>query len=154
MSEFTLSDDDVEDIVKFCKKHISANSNVEIDCDPLNSNIINKESNCEIPIIFQGDSLTYTPYHSQKQAGYYLRLVLSNGINVLYKYQNGKLVPYLYTNNTKSVFANSDFKYEYEFHENTLIDENFEEVIPENIEKPSFLKRIGNFFSKLWHKLF
>lgn len=154
MSDFTLSQNDVKDIVKFCKKHISANGNVEIDCDPINSNMINIESNCEIPIMFQGKSLTYTPYHSQKQAGYYLRLVLSNGISILYKYQNGKLAPYLYTNNTKSIFANSDFKYEYEFHESTLLDENFEEVIHENIEKPSLIKRIGNFFSQLWHKLF
>ncbi len=114
MFEFVLTDKDVNDIIKFCKKHTQKETSllcVDIDDEKYFKQNLDEE----IVIKFYGDSLRYSPHHSAKQSGYYLRMSLSNGIIIMYKYNphDKNLSPYFYSYEDKTVFINDVIKEEY-----------------------------------------
>ena len=116
MSEFSLSNNDIEDIIDFCKDHAPKSYDTNLECEEWGNDYVYKgESNGE-KIEFAGDSLRYKPYHSTKQEGYYLRVVFANGINLMYKYDSDDkdLKPYLYSADDRTVFANITSKDEYQ----------------------------------------
>ena len=118
-SEFTLSESDIEDIVDFCKEYKSPTDDTEIELSRYKVDSKRIDANGEFSIFFYGDSLRYKPYHSKKQKGYYVRLIISNGFQVLYKYDNDSdtLLPYMYSDGHKYWFANSAAKQEYTYKE-------------------------------------
>lgn len=155
MSEFTLSETDVKKIVSFLKEHKTTTNSVELDCSPISNKDTNIKVNPDLTVEFSGDSLSYQPHHSTKQEGYYLRIVLSNGINVLYKLDNGELKPFMYTTTANAVFANSEYQQEYEYldkPENK--DKEVEDKTNEKEEKKSILKKAKDYGKKVWHKVF
>lgn len=116
MSEFSLSNDDIEDIIDFCKDHAPKSYDTNLECEEWGNDYINKGESNGAKIKFSGDSLRYRPYHSTKQEGYYLRIVFANGINLMYKYDSDDkdLKPYLYSVSGRTVFANIASKDEYQ----------------------------------------
>lgn len=115
MSEFSLLDDDIEDIIDFCKSHAPKSNDTNLECEEWGNDYINKGESNGAKIKFSGDSLRYRPHHSTKQEGYYLRIVFANGINLMYKYDSDDkdLKPYLYSVSGRTVFANIASKDEY-----------------------------------------
>lgn len=116
MSEFSLSNDDIEDIIDFCKDHTPKSCDTNIECEEWGNDYVDKGESNGAKIKFSGDSLRYRPYHSTKQEGYYLRIVFANGINLMYKYDSNDkdLKPYLYSVGDRTVFANIASKDEYQ----------------------------------------
>ena len=116
MSEFSLSNDDIEDIINFCKDHAPKSYDTNLECEEWGNDYIDKGESNGAKIKFSGDSLRYKPYHSTKQEGYYLRIVFANGINLMYKYDSDDkdLKPYLYSVSGRTVFANIASKDEYQ----------------------------------------
>lgn len=116
MSEFSLSNDDIEDIIDFCKDHAPKSYDTNLECEEWGNDYVNKGESNGAKIKFSGDSLRYRPYHSTKQEGYYLQIVFANGINLMYKYDSNDkdLKPYLYSVTDRTVFANIASKDEYQ----------------------------------------
>lgn len=116
MSEFALSNDDIEDIIDFCKDHSPKSCDTNIECKEWGNDYVDKGESNGAKVKFSGDSLRYRPYHSTKQEGYYLRIVFVNGINLMYKYDSDDkdLKLYLYSVGDKIVFANITSKDEYQ----------------------------------------
>lgn len=116
-SEFVLSNDDIDDIIDFCKKFTPKSNGTELLLKKLKKSKSAKKvikEHKQLKIIFFGDSLVYEPHHSNKQKGYYIRIVMRNGIQIVYKYDDGEMVPYFYSdNNNKEYFWNSESKAEY-----------------------------------------
>ena len=117
-SEFTLSSSDIEDIVEFCEDH-KAPTKTELEFKKNNSNKTSISEKNGFAITFYGDTLKYKAFHSPKQDGYYVRFVLSNGLQILYKYDStsSTIVPYLYTDGKKTTYASNDAKIEYTYRE-------------------------------------
>ena len=155
LSEFTLTESDIEDIVDFCKdfKNEDKNTNIEYATSkktavdiaeegigsnyPILYNIIRPVlKKCLLKkVTFLGDTLAFKPHHSKEQNGYYVRIVLNNGLQVMYKYNEDshELEPYLYSTTKNIIYANSKAKAEYT---NKPV-----------ADKPSW-------FSRLWNSLF
>lgn len=116
MSEFSLSNDDIEDIIDFCKDHAPKSYDTNLKCEEWENDYIDKGESNGAKIKFSGDSLRYKPYHSTKQEGYYLRIVFANGIDLMYKYDSDDkdLKPYLYSVSGRTVFADIASKDEYQ----------------------------------------
>lgn len=113
-SEFVLSNDDIDDIIDFCKKFTPKSNDTELLLKKSKSAKKVIKEHKQLKIIFFGDSLVYEPHHSNKQKGYYIRIVMRNGIQIVYKYDDGEMVPYFYSdNNNKEYFWNSESKAEY-----------------------------------------
>lgn len=134
--EFSLSEDDQEDIVDFCEGYMDESDETELVFKDVKSSKhkINGLRDCKV--VFYGDTLLYKPHHSKKQEGHYVRIVLSNGIQVVYKYENETLQPYYYSDGKRMVFWNSDAKSEYTYTEKS-----------ENSNKNSWLSQIWSFVS-------
>ncbi len=107
MSEFDMSKGDIEDIVDFCKEYMPDNFDTNLDCNEYEGKTIDIKPTNGIATKFKGDTLTYTPTHSVNQQGDYLRIVLKNGINIVYHYDDSDdvFIPYLYTINDNVVYA-------------------------------------------------
>ena len=112
--EFDLTQDDIEDIIDFCKDHTPKSYNTELVCKYLDGDYVDK-GNDILKVIFCGNATNYGIHHSNKQSGYYLRIVFANGINLMYKFENGDLVPYMYIVNKKVEFAKEEYQAEYEY---------------------------------------
>lgn len=142
MSEFVLSSGDVKDIMKFCKKHISRNSKTELKLKPYKGKFVEMDVLDSFSCEFKGDTLLYKPYHSIKQEGDYIRLVFTNGLQLVYKYDNDDdiLQPYLYLNGGDVQFANNDAKFEYLFTE-----------VPQ-VKKPSWRSNIWSSITGVFSK--
>ena len=133
MSEFSLSEDDIDDIVDFCED-FSADSQNEIICKNIKADFVDKDSVNGVPVRFKGLKLSYKPHHSTKQEGYYVRIIFKTGIELIYKYDSDekKLQPYAYSYNGKMQYSNKENKEEYEHKE------------------VGFWQRIRNFFANLF----
>lgn len=131
-SEFTLSEDDIDDIVDFCENHIFDNSHTEITFNDIETNNSPKISGNDFGITFIGNNLIYEPHHSIRQEGHYVRIVLSNGLQIVYRYDNKKstLIPYFYYDGNSYTFMNPEDEKEY----------NCQDKAPKE-EEPSMLKR-------------
>lgn len=113
-SEFVLSQTDIEDIIDFCKDNTPKNYTTELSCEYLKYDCTDKSTD-ELKIMFYGNESNYDIHHSSEQLGYYLRIIFTNGINLLYKFENGELMPYMYSFKKKIIFAKEEFKKEYEY---------------------------------------
>lgn len=116
MSEFTLSDDDVNDIIDFCEDNTQEAQETVIECKESEGDKETLDSINGAEVVFCGDSLRFTPHHSPQQNGEYLRIVFRNGESLLYKFnsEEGALDPYLYATKNNKVFANKLSQDEYE----------------------------------------
>lgn len=116
-SEFVLSKSDIDDIVDFCEDYQAPTDETELEFSKMDDNRIDLCKSSELSITFYGDSLRYKAYHSKKQEGYYVRIVFSNGLHLLYKYdtKKGLLSPYMYATDRKRVFINIIAKEEYKY---------------------------------------
>jgi hypothetical protein len=121
--EFDLSENDIEDIIGFCKKHAPKNYNTELACEYIEDDYIDKSTD-EVKIKFYGKELKSNIHHSKKQLGYYLRITFANGINLLYKFENSELVPYMYSFKDRMFFAKEEYKKEYEYSEIAYTNKN------------------------------
>lgn len=113
-SEFDLTKDDIDDIIDFCKNHTPKSYDTELECKYLDSDYVDK-GNDSLKVLFCGNATNYGIHHSNKQSGYYLRIIFANGINLMYKFEKGELVPYMYIFNNKIEFANEEYRMEYEY---------------------------------------
>lgn len=113
-SEFTLTQDDIEDIIDFCKDNAPKDYTTKLKCKTWDGNWIDKTKD-SIKIQFRGDALKYKAHHSHKQSGYYIHIVFANGVNLMYKYENKTLVPYMYAFNNVLHFVKEEYKNEYEY---------------------------------------
>ena len=120
-SEFVLSQTDIEDIIDFCKDNTPKNYTTELSCEYLKYDCTDKSTD-ELKIMFYGNESNYDIHHSSEQFGYYLRIIFTNGINLLYKFENGELMPYMYSFKKKIIFAKEEFKKEYEYVETPQTD--------------------------------
>ena len=116
LNEFTLTQDDIDDIVDFCENHKQKDSLNVYECEPIDTDFIDKYSVNGVRVRFKGKELLYVPHHSILQEGDYVKVIFNNGINLMFKFDNEskELVPYLYTYNGNFYFANSKYKKEYE----------------------------------------
>ena len=113
-SEFNLTQDDIEDIIDFCKDHTPKSYDTELECKYLDNDYVDK-GNDSLKVLFCGNAINYSIHHTNKQSGYYLRIIFANGINLMYKFEKGKLVPYMYIFNKRIEFANEEYRTEYEY---------------------------------------
>ena len=120
-SEFVLSNEDIDDIVDFCQDYNPKSPGTELLFKENKSSkqVIDGYKNLEVS--FFGDSLAYIPYHSIKQEGYYIRIILKNGMQIVYKYKDGNIEPYFYTNGTNKYFWDKDSEVEYTYQENEVV---------------------------------
>ncbi len=116
LSEFTLSQDDIDDIVDFCEDHQTKDNTNIYQCGPVDTDFVQKDSINGAEVRFKGNKLLYTPYHSALQEGNYIRIVFNNGTELMFKYneESHNMDPYLSKFKNKIVFANSKYKKEYE----------------------------------------
>ena len=123
-------------------------------------------------ITFVGDSLSFKPYHTKAQEGYYVRFVLQNGLQIMYKYNDDTniLEPYLYTKGKEIIYANSTAKSEYTNKEKSDVDEpswfmkfwnslfssGNDDIIDNADQKKneSIAEDEESFFGKLWNIIF
>ena len=109
--EFSLYSEDIEDIIDFCKDNTPKSYMTELECEELDAETIKIDStNYEIE--FAGKKLNFNPLHFETQEGTFVRIVLENGISLLYKYENEHLVPYLYAIKEQMYFAREEYKQE------------------------------------------
>lgn len=151
MSEFILTEKDIKGIIKFCKKNEAKTQNTLLGFKTKKAKTQKLESIDRVKVYFEGDSLLYTPFHSHKQEGYYLRVYLSNDIMLMYKYdqESKSLAPYLYNVEGKNVYAGIESKNEFE----ATIEPKFLEKVKSKTKIT--LKGIGNWISKtiiFWKK--
>lgn len=113
-SEFTLSNSDIDDIVEFCEDH-KAPTKTELEFKKNKNKKTQISDKNDFSFIFYGDKLKFKVHHSPKQDGYYVRFVFSNGLQILYKYDSSSdsIVPYLYSDRKKTIYANNEAKVEY-----------------------------------------
>jgi len=124
-SEFVLSEDDIEDIVDFCEDNMSSINLTELQFKEIEGKEFSFSILGDIDIKFEGDSLAYEPHHSKMQKGYYFTIVLSNGLQVVYKYNedNNILEPYYYFDGKYRHFINVSAKEEYNYIEKPIEEE-------------------------------
>lgn len=113
-SEFVLTQDDIEDIIDFCKDNAPTNYTTKLKCKTWSGDWLDKTKD-SIKIQFRGDALKYKAHHSHKQSGYYLRIVFANGTGIMYKYEKNALIPYMYSFNNTMHFFKEEYKNEYEY---------------------------------------
>lgn len=116
MSEFVLSENDIEDIIDFCRDHETKDSNTILKCEEWDADKVKLPRTNGADVIYYGEeNIGFTPHHSKKQEGDYLRIVCSNDIQIMFKYNNDKdvLEPYFYSKGNNFVFANRIFEAEY-----------------------------------------
>jgi len=121
-SEFALSQDDIDDIVDFCEDHSFDYSQTEITFAEIDTKQSPSVDKVNFDVSFKGKSLVYNPYHSKKQRGHFVRIVLNNGLQIVYKYDNneGILIPYYYYNGNENIFWNDEYKNEYTYQEDII----------------------------------
>lgn len=115
-NEFDLDENDLEDIVDFCKEHEDKRGFVELTCEDADGEEV-EEAKERYSLVFKGDTLGYAPYHSPAQRGEYTRFVLREAdAMVMYKLDvtEKKLIPYMYEVRGTRVFYKDDYKMEYE----------------------------------------
>lgn len=110
MSEFakpSLTDDDIDDIVDFCEKYAPETDGLDLECEKMSGDYVEIDTIPGLFIKFNGDTLPYIP--SAFGNGYYIHIVLKNGINLIYKYDddNHEINPYMYYmgNDNNAVYA-------------------------------------------------
>ena len=95
-SEFNLSDNDIEEIIDFCKDNTPKDYLTRVDFKKSRSCCeIKQVGNVEMKISRDSTKLNNIKFQPRKD-GYYIRVVLNNDIYIMYKYENKLLVPYLY----------------------------------------------------------
>lgn len=111
MSEFTLSDSDIEDIIDFCNEHVSKVENVVLNNIPYDVSIEKKNLSNDKTLFFKGKSLLYTPQINEPN-GYYFNIYFSNGIHFKWRYNQEKeiLEPYIYWYDNKIVYGEANKK--------------------------------------------
>lgn len=114
-SEFALSDGDIKDIIDFCKDNTPEKRGTQLECKYWDRGYVNKGVINYAKIRFCGGSLKYKPNHSVKQVGRYVRIVFSNGINLMYKFDAGELKPYMYSKGDKMFFVSNTYRVEYQY---------------------------------------
>ena len=194
LSEFSLTKDDIDDIVDFCEDFTRHEKNTNIKFEQnkdAQESIISKTAKNIVPayylykivkdaiddysldeITFVGDSLSFKPYHTKAQEGYYVRFVLQNGLQIMYKYNDDTniLEPYLYTKGKEIIYANSTAKSEYTNNEKSEVDEpswfmrfwnslfsSGNDDIVDNADQKkneSIAEDEESFFGKLWNTIF
>ena len=194
LSEFSLTKDDIDDIVDFCEDFTRDEKNTNIKFEQnkdAQESTISKTAKNIVPayylykivkdaiddysldeITFVGDSLSFKPYHTKAQEGYYVRIVLQNGLQIMYKYNDdaNKLEPYLYTKGKEIIYANSTAKSEYTKKEKSEVDEpswfmkfwnslfsSGNDDIVDNADQKkneSIAEDEESFFGKLWNTIF
>lgn len=115
LSEYVLTTDDLEDIVDFCEDYAPTTRDNKFQCRKWRE-YKKKLKYDDFSVKFKGGELLYTPHHSERQSGYYLRMVFSNGIQIMYKFDKSakKLLPYLYVDSSnRIVFADKRWQTEY-----------------------------------------
>ena len=107
MTDFYLSNGDIEDIVDFCENNSPESYDTDLVCERWGGKYVDKGEIDGVKIRFAGDSLRYDPCQSVCQEGVYLRIVFANGINLMYRYDSDdeKLKPYLYIVDSRTVIA-------------------------------------------------
>lgn len=146
-SEFTLSSNDLKDIVKFCKNNMTDSEGTELLYKSIKGSKQTYALSEKTNMIFYGDTLAYTPVHSLKQNGYYVRMVLKNGMQIVYHYKKGHLHPYFYSDANKEYFFNTDAEADYTYNE---IDDLSNESSRKG-EKDSFDKESEpSWVNKVW----
>ena len=194
LSEFSLTKDDIDDIVDFCEDFTRHEKNTNIKFEQnkdAQESIISKTAKNIVPayylykivkdaiddysldeITFVGDSLSFKPYHTKAQEGYYVRFVLQNGLQIMYKYNDDTniLEPYLYTKGKEIIYANSTAKSEYTNNKKSEVDEpswfmrfwnslfsSGNDDIVDNADQKkneSIAEDEESFFGKLWNTIF
>ena len=106
MSEFILSESDIEDIIDFCKEHVSKVENVVLNNFPYDVSTENKSISSNKTLFFKGKSLLYTPQINEPN-GYYFNIYFSNGIHLKWKFNQEKeiLEPYIYWHDNEIVYG-------------------------------------------------
>lgn len=154
---YDINSDDKEDIVNFCKKYAPESRYTEIACKFMKGEKIEKGESYSAKITFNGNSLCFTPHHSPFQNGEYIRIILANGINLLYKFDPDKaqLVPYFYNYDGKICFADKASKKEYWGKPEVKVEKVA--VDSSDVDKPSgwskYWSGIGNWFSNAWKSI-
>lgn len=113
-SEFKLTQDDIDDIIKFCKDNAPKSYATTLQCKAWGGDWVDHTID-SMKVRFRGDTLKYKAHHSHKQLGYYLRITFKNGVHLMYAYKDETFVPYMFTFNDKMYFATEEYKKEYEY---------------------------------------
>ena len=117
MTEFQLSSDDIDDIINFCKKHAPKTRETVLSCEYSENELEICNDSDGLVTTFIGDSLKYTPIHTESQEGLYLKIILANNNQLMYYYMDYKLIPYYYKGGDNIIYNNlivkEDFEQEY-----------------------------------------
>lgn len=121
MQKYTLSDDDREDIIDFCKDNYKERNNLVLECEEIDSEETDMGTVDGVKLSFIGNNLLYKPHHNDNMIGCYLRIVFDNNICIMYKYEHEQryfndkdtLSPYLYYLGNRYVFRSEKYLQEY-----------------------------------------
>ena len=140
-SEFVLSEDDIDDIVDFCKDHKTKTDENTYECEEMDTDFVTLDSLNDARIRFKGHKLTYTPHHSRSQMGKFIRIVFDNGINLLFKYDkdDNTIKPFLCSYDSLINYANKDCQKEYE--SNKIVNNDID----------PWYSRMWKWISRQWH---
>ncbi len=114
MSEFALSEDDIDDIIELLEDNMPKSRDVILECEYIDGNKTQLDSINGAAVYYYGEPNGYAIHHSPIQAGIYIRFVLANGNSIMYKYDDGELKPYLYTNDQSIMYSSDNAKSEYQ----------------------------------------
>ena len=158
-SEFTLSESDIKDIVKFCKKNKTED----------NVNILSLSESSFYDIALDAVATRYLipakirflkeAYSSIYQEGIYVRIAFSSGLQIVYKLGDDyTLENYYYQIGNKRVFANKAAYKEFKGIQNSTsekvaeaaeqVEEESQPVEEVEDDKPGFWSRVKGWFSK------
>ncbi len=112
MIDFSLTSSDVEDIVEFCEDYKDLSRDTRLLFEAYEGPETTIDSVECYSAVFCGDTLAYQPHHSSRLMGHFVRFVLSNQMEILYKYDEDEdeMQAYMYAIDGVRHFANDDYQ--------------------------------------------
>ena len=116
MSEFNITtDSDWDEIANFCKKYQPKDANTCLSFSEYDGDYVQQPTNSNVSIKFKGEKLAYSPHYSPLMKGHYIRIVIDNGIQILYHFNedSGTMERFMYYCSKMYHFVNIKAKNQY-----------------------------------------
>lgn len=110
MSEFSLTESDVDDIIDFCERYIENLHSPynKYKCEEIDSDYVELDSIGKVQVNFKGKSLKYKPLYNDYENGCtFVRIMCKDGIALVYRYdeESTTLIPYAYVYGAQTIYV-------------------------------------------------